>query len=304
MRTSLTYATGTLLLASGLSWNAHAQVAPAPAASEQPATSGEALPPAPPAAEVPAPAPPAVEAPAAPAPAPSVPAPSEVPAPAPPAASDPAAPVAPAPATGVVAPSVEGANLGASPVPVPVLALAEEEEEEDEAEEDEEDEDEEEDDDEDEDEDAVPGPSTLMGEPGNTSRVGGYYGFSMDSSWFGGKTGMVLGNEAGVLLNHVLVLGGAARALWTAVEGPDLGETDSALALAYGGFMVRVQMAGKGPIYGSFGALIGGGGATLLPRIGDTQKYAWSEQDQDGDVFFVFEPSVQGHANLTRWLRV
>ena len=117
---------------------------------------------------------------------------------------------------------------------------------------------------------------------------------------------MLIGLEGGIILNRSLIFGAAAYGLASEIDGPDFANgNESNLGVGYGGFMMRYQYPATSAIYGSLGVLVGGGGVSLLERIDrDGLEIEYDSRDYKTDSFFVVEPSLQGHANLTRWMRI
>lgn len=148
------------------------------------------------------------------------------------------------------------------------------------------------------------GPRPLFGADGQKIHVGGFGGLSAGGTWMNDQTGALLGVEGGVILDHRLVLGLSAYGLASEINGPRFENgNESLFAFGYGGLTMRYQIVGEGPIYGSVGTLIGGGALTLIEKLDETD-WDWDDENAEGDLFFVVEPSVQLHANFTRWMRM
>jgi hypothetical protein len=143
------------------------------------------------------------------------------------------------------------------------------------------------------------GPTTLFNP---ATHFGGYGGLSVLYSRVAGEDGALVGVEGGLLVDHALTIGGAGYG-WTRDErGPaDIDGTPRNLQLGYGGLLLRYSVLTGTPVYGSIGALVGGG-AIALDRDTDGDDH---EQHTDAvDAFFVFEPQVSVQVNLVRWMRV
>lgn len=148
------------------------------------------------------------------------------------------------------------------------------------------------------------GPGTLLGGKDGKTDFGGYGGVSVHGSWFNDQAALLLGMEGGFLLDHRLVIGLAGYGVSSEVSGPRFQNgNESVLGLGYGGLMLRYQFVSDSPIYPSLGLLVGGGAMTLLEKVGDND-YEWDSEDPHGEIFFVAEPSLQLHANFTRWMRM
>jgi hypothetical protein len=166
-----------------------------------------------------------------------------------------------------------------------------------------EDEDEREDEDHEEDEEPRDGPGTLLGGDDGKIDFGGYGGLTVQGSEIADGWGLLLGGEAGLLLDHRFAIGIGGHGLASRVEGPRFSDgARSVLGFGYGGVALRYQIVGKGPVYVSLGTLVGAGAIALFEEVDDEWEFHESEQSING--FLVIEPSLQVHANLTRWMRL
>jgi hypothetical protein len=258
---------------------------------EVPAEAAESAPePAPPVA-------PAASPPAAPAPSPAVaPAPSPQVAPSPPVAPAPAvqaAPspqVAPAPSPQVVpAASVQVAVSAPAPVlvgPPPPPAW----------------------------EQSKPKPAPVEkqraeydGPPlvfGRRPAIGGYAGFTAAYTRMFNSEGALLGFEGALLIAHRLSLGAAGFGFTRSPEGPSAFDgAPRNYAAGYGGFVGRYAIFVSSPVYASLGVLIGGGATSLHPEWQTYEEDEDVDYDGQADGFFVLQPELNLHANVTRWMR-
>jgi hypothetical protein len=146
-----------------------------------------------------------------------------------------------------------------------------------------------------------PGPPTLLG--GKKSSIGGYGGVSIVGSSMKGQAVVYAGLEGALLVAHRLAIGLAGYGLATRIAGPDdsFGNAQR-LEFGYGGLVLRYSFVERRPYYFTVGALVGGGG------VGYGRDYRNHDFDgnreYDPDPVFVVEPSVGGHVNLTRWMRL
>ena len=141
------------------------------------------------------------------------------------------------------------------------------------------------------------GPPTLFG---SVSHVGGYGGASVMYSRIAGNDGVLVGGEGAVLIDHRLALGGAGYGWTREAQGPvDMDGVPRDLEVGYGGFMVRYSVITGSLVYGSLGALVGGG-AVALHRDSEDDAIDSSSTDD----FFVFEPQLSVQVNLLSWMRI
>ncbi len=145
------------------------------------------------------------------------------------------------------------------------------------------------------------GPPTLLS--GKSVHLGGYGGPSISYTRVLDSHGILVGGEAALLVDHRLAIGGAGYGLVNRVRGPDAPDgTESRLQLGYGGLLFRYHVLTGTLVYFSAGTLIGAGGVAFTEYDG----MDWDEDDDDHDEnsFFVIEPALGVHMNLTRWARL
>jgi len=145
------------------------------------------------------------------------------------------------------------------------------------------------------------GPPTLLG--ARPVHVGGYGGPAIAYTRVLDSHGVLVGGGAALLVDHRLAIGAAGYGLVNRVRGPDAPDgTESRLQLGYGGFTFHYHVLTNTLVYFSAGTLIGGGGVAFTEYDGTD----WDDDDYDHDEnsFFVIEPALGVHMNLTRWARV
>jgi len=148
------------------------------------------------------------------------------------------------------------------------------------------------------------GPGTLLGGKDGKIDFGGYGGITLLGTQVANQWGFMMGGEAGLLLDHRFSIGGAGYWLTSKVRGPRFpDDTASVLGFGYGGLLLHYQIVGDGPIYLSLGSLIGGGAIALF-EYSEEEGLEFNDDEQSANGFFVVEPSVKVHANLTRWMRL
>jgi hypothetical protein len=144
------------------------------------------------------------------------------------------------------------------------------------------------------------GPPTLLSN--KAPRLGGYGGPSVFGSRTMGQNVVYAGGEAALLLDHRLAIGLAGYALVSHVGGPtDVFGDPQRLGFGYAGLLLRYSFLGNYPYYFTVGTLVGGGGVGYLPEWNGN----WSRhRATQTDPALVVEPSLGGHLNLTRWMRL
>lgn len=148
------------------------------------------------------------------------------------------------------------------------------------------------------------GPRPLLPSSKEKMSYGGYGGLTVLATGVQGQAAMLIGGEGGFLMNHRFVLGIGGYGLTSMVNVDRYANGDDALLLmGYGGPIIRYQFFGNGPLVLSVGALFGGGGLGFLRETYD-ENWEIEEDYSTGQVFFVMEPSIQGHVQLTRWMRL
>lgn len=150
------------------------------------------------------------------------------------------------------------------------------------------------------------GPPMLFGSGKIT--VGGYGGFSAAYTNMLNRDGALLGFEGAILIAHRLSLGFAGYGFSRNPDGPPaLDGSSRDFGTGYGGFVARYAFFTGLPVYPSVGLLVGGGAVVLHRDEWDDRDYESDPDDQhgtDGDGFFVAQPELSLHANVTRWMRL
>ncbi len=150
------------------------------------------------------------------------------------------------------------------------------------------------------------GPPTLFG---SKRSLGGYGGFAAAYTHMLHRDGAALGFEGALSIAHRLSLGLAGYGFSRNPQGPvDVDGARRDFGTGYGGFVARYAFLTSLPVYPSLGILLGGG-AVVLHRddwndhnAGDGS--ARRHDGSQGDGFFVAQPELQLHANVTRWMRL
>jgi hypothetical protein len=140
------------------------------------------------------------------------------------------------------------------------------------------------------------GPPTLFKK---APKVGGYLGPTLAYTRIDNQPGMLAGLEACFLLDHTIAFGLAGNFWATETHGPlAVGGSPQNLRVMYGGGVVRHAFFTDFLVHPSLGALIGAGSGTLVPDTGGHVPRS------NTDAFFVMEPQLGLHSNVTRWVRI
>jgi len=146
------------------------------------------------------------------------------------------------------------------------------------------------------------GPPLLFG---GHAKVGGYGGFSTAYTHMLDHNGALIGVEGALLLAHRLSFGLAGYGFSRAPSGPAaLDGSERRFGVGYGGFVVRYAFLTHLPVYPSLGVLIGGGAVVLTDEDFDDGDDHDDDENEQADGFFVFQPELSFHTNLTRWMRL
>lgn len=147
------------------------------------------------------------------------------------------------------------------------------------------------------------GPPTLLGQDGPLA-YGGYGGVDVRYGRLANHDALLVGGEAALLLNHRLAIGVGGLGLANLVDGPPSSEGNASyMGFGYGGLVIRHNFVNQRLVYLSVGTLVGAGGIGFFEEVGE-YEYEYDLEEFDEDPFFVVEPSLGIHLNVTRWLRV
>lgn len=130
---------------------------------------------------------------------------------------------------------------------------------------------------------------------------GGFGGPVVTFSEIYNNTGVMVGGRGGWIINHMITIGGAGYGLVNripTIQSVSGGDSLS-LGLGYGGFQMGFIMNSWKLTHLSFFILIGAGGASHVRW--DADDY---DMNDNGDAFFVFEPSIEAVLNITRFFRI
>ncbi len=147
------------------------------------------------------------------------------------------------------------------------------------------------------------GPPTLLGN-GGPIEYGGYGGVDVRWSRIAGNDALLVGGEGALLLDHRLAIGIGGFGLANLIPSPRSSNGNrSYLGLGYGGLVMRHNFVNERLVYLSVGTLVGAGGVGFFEVV-DDYEYKYDEDEFDEDPFFIVEPSLGLHLNVTEWMRV
>ena len=130
---------------------------------------------------------------------------------------------------------------------------------------------------------------------------GGFGGPMVTFSNIKSTLGVMVGGRGGWIIDHVITIGGGGYGLVTNIPTiPSAAGDDSlSLGMGYGGFELGFIMNSWRLTHLSFFLLIGGGGVSQVKW--DTDDF---DRDNNGDAFFVLEPSLEAVLNVTDFFRI
>jgi hypothetical protein len=138
--------------------------------------------------------------------------------------------------------------------------------------------------------------------------IGGFGGFGVMYTRFAGIGAPQVCLDGGVLIDHVLELGGGGCFVTTTVDAENYGPAphypDDRMQFGYGGAIVRYHLFSRSVVNLGIGALIGAGGLTIGTWDTSTDNWSSNYKHMRSDAVFVFEPQVGAYSNITRWLRI
>lgn len=125
------------------------------------------------------------------------------------------------------------------------------------------------------------------------------------------------GARGGAIFNDTLILGAGGYGLSYPVKREDLSGTKTIttqdgseelkyVGLGYGGPMIGINFFQKSVINMSLTSIIGAGGLYLSSKdiTNESQTDDNDDYHHNTDVFFVCEPTLMAHINVTKWFRL
>lgn len=131
----------------------------------------------------------------------------------------------------------------------------------------------------------------------------GYGGVYTKYARIGEANGCLVGGRGGLIINDSFVIGLAGMGLVYPTErekisGKDYTGTLDRTDFGYGGLLLEYYFNPKELVVFSAGSLIGGGALSFHEKNGD------SDNEDNGDNFFIVEPELNVFVNVTRFCRI
>lgn len=143
--------------------------------------------------------------------------------------------------------------------------------------------------------------------PGDSLTHGGFGAPVVKMSQVDGHGRLLVGGEGGWIINHGFYLGlggyGMVEGITTDSISPE-GDRQY-MQMGYGGILTGYTFQSDALFHLGIQQLLGAGGMTLTDRRwGEKHDKDYDEDRGDDQVFFVWEPQLNGELNVTRWMRV
>jgi hypothetical protein len=110
------------------------------------------------------------------------------------------------------------------------------------------------------------------------------------------ESAVMIGGRGGWIIDHFLSLGGGGYGLVTEITT----RPEEFLLMGYGGFELEFIIASNRLLHSTVGTLVGAGWISSHDRNLDPDAGV----EEQGDTFFVMEPSVNAELNVARFMRV
>lgn len=137
--------------------------------------------------------------------------------------------------------------------------------------------------------------------------VSGFGGLYSSTSRINGYNATFMGGRGAAIINDTFIIGGGGCGLVYPISRSDLGndvseqnagKVKNIINMGYGGILVGVHIFQKSILNLSLTSIIGGGEFYFTDSL---------ENDESTEVvneFFVMEPTLMMHLNLTKWMRI
>ncbi len=130
---------------------------------------------------------------------------------------------------------------------------------------------------------------------------GGFGGPMVTFSNIKSNLGVMVGGRGGWIINHMITIGGGGYGLVTNIPiiPSAAGDDSLSLGMGYGGFELGFILNSWKLTHLSFFLLIGAGGVSQVKWDADD-----FDMNNNGDAFFVLEPSLEAVLNVTDFFRI
>ncbi|HRX14842.1 MAG TPA: hypothetical protein P5123_00860 [Spirochaetota bacterium] len=124
-----------------------------------------------------------------------------------------------------------------------------------------------------------------------------------------GKNYHFVGGRGGAVFNNTFVLGGAGYGLTYPYKRQDFSDSayqgsEDEVEMGYGGLLIGFNMFQKSIINVSFLTVVGAGGLVVTDSRDDESDADSDYNTSNSDEFFVCEPTLMMHMNITKWMRI
>jgi len=150
---------------------------------------------------------------------------------------------------------------------------------------------------------------TLLHKKDGTNKIDNGFYASMTFGWtqIDGENAFIIGPRIAWIANHYFALGIAGGGFSNFMHFPPEDEyyakDEYFMAGGYGGILLEPIILARNPVHVSFPITIGGGVVTANSKNGWTD-YSYYYDDENFDVYFVFEPGVDLELNITKFFRI
>jgi hypothetical protein len=129
---------------------------------------------------------------------------------------------------------------------------------------------------------------------------GGFGGPVVKLTRVNGENAVFVGGRGGWIINHTFILGGGGYGLVTDVKAKTPGPSgQTKIDLGYGGVELEYVASSEKLVHTSFLLLVGAGAVSY--KQADS---AFASGDRDTHGFFIMEPAVSVHLNVTAFFRI
>lgn len=137
----------------------------------------------------------------------------------------------------------------------------------------------------------------------------GFGGPFMTTTEINGNRSYFVGGRGAAIFNRTFILGGGGCGLVhptsrTDLTGIQYNGDKKYVHMGYGGLLVGVNLLQQNIINFSATSLIGAGGLAYSEHYDDDEEGQHNDESVDAEEFFVCEPTLMLHLNVTQWMRV